>query len=85
MTGWRLGYGVFPDTLVDARKLAVNVHSCVNASAQYAALEALNGPQECVIRMNSAFKLRSQIMFEELNKLDLITITPKAPFIVFQT
>ena len=43
MTGWRLGYGVFPDTLIDAAvKLAVNVHSCVNASAQYAALEALN-------------------------------------------
>ena len=72
MTGWRLGYGVFPDTLIDAAdKLAVNVHSCVNASAQYAALEALNGPQDCVTMMNNAFKKRSKIMFEQLNKLDL--------------
>ena len=86
MTGWRLGYGVFPDTLIDAAdKLAVNVHSCVNASAQYAALEALNGPQDCVTMMNKAFKIRSKIMFEELNKLDLISCNnPQGPFIVFQ-
>ena len=36
MTGWRLGYAVLPGKLYDyARKLAVNLHSCVNASAQY--------------------------------------------------
>ena len=46
-----------------ADKLAVNVHSCVNASAQYAALEALNGPQDCVTKMNNAFKKRSKINF----------------------
>jgi len=35
MTGWRLGYAVWPGKLYDyARKLAVNLHSCVNASAQ---------------------------------------------------
>src|SRR3569833_872680 len=46
MTGWRLGYAVFPGKLYDyARKLAVNLHSCVNASAQYAGLAALTGPQ----------------------------------------
>ena len=85
MTGWRLGYGVFPDTLIDAAdKLAVNVHSCVNASAQYAALEALNGPQDCVTMMNKAFKIRSKIMFEELNKLDLISCNnPQGAFYCF--
>ena len=47
MTGWRLGYAVWPGKLYDyARKLAVNLHSCVNASAQYAGLAALNGPQD---------------------------------------
>src|SRR6478672_6451113 len=46
MTGWRLGYAVWPGKLYDyARKLAVNLHSCVNASAQYAGLAALKGPQ----------------------------------------
>jgi aspartate/methionine/tyrosine aminotransferase len=39
MTGWRLGYAVWPGKLYDqARKLAVNLHSCVNAAAQYAGL-----------------------------------------------
>ena len=42
MTGWRLGYGIFPVKLYEiAEKLAVNIHSSVNASAQFAALEAL--------------------------------------------
>ena len=47
MTGWRLGYAVWPGKLYDyARKLAVNLHSCVNAAAQYAGLAALTGPQD---------------------------------------
>ena len=49
MTGWRLGYAVWPGKLYDyARKLAVNLHSCVNAPAQYAGLAALTGPQDAV-------------------------------------
>ena len=50
MTGWRLGYAVWPGKLYDyARKLAVNLHSCVNASAQYAGFAALTGPQDEVL------------------------------------
>ena len=70
MTGWRLGYGIFPKRLYEiAEKLAVNIHSCVNASAQYAALEALTGPQQCVEEMNQAFKKRATIMFTKLNEV----------------
>ena len=70
MTGWRLGYGIFPKKLYEiAEKLAVNIHSCVNASAQYAALEALTGPQECVEEMNQAFKKRATLMFKKLNEV----------------
>jgi aspartate aminotransferase len=70
MTGWRLGYGIFPGKLFDiAEKLAVNIHSCVNASAQYAALEALNGPQNCVIEMNNHFKRRANLMYSKLNEI----------------
>ena len=70
MTGWRLGYGIFPKRLYEiAEKLAVNIHSCVNASAQYAALEALTGPQECVEEMNKAFKKRATLMFTKLNEV----------------
>ena len=51
MTGWRLGYAVWPEDLVDgATRLAVNCHSCVNASAQYAGIAALEGPQDSVGR-----------------------------------
>ena len=71
MTGWRLGYGVFPDKLYQiAEKLAVNIHSCVNASAQFAALEALQGPQECVSEMNSSFKQRASFMHKKLNEIN---------------
>ena len=70
MTGWRLGYGIFPKKLYEmAEKLAVNIHSCVNASAQYAALEALTGPQDCVEEMNQAFKKRATLMFTKLNEV----------------
>tara|TARA_B100000524_G_scaffold296801_1_gene171273 strand:+ start:172 stop:1347 length:1176 start_codon:yes stop_codon:yes gene_type:complete len=70
MTGWRLGYGIFPKNLCQtAEKLAVNIHSCVNACAQYAALEALNGPQDCVKEMNSHFKRRANLMFNKLNEI----------------
>ena len=49
MTGWRLGYSVWPKAWRDvARKLAVNSYSCVNASAQFAGIAALKGPQDSV-------------------------------------
>ena len=71
MTGWRLGYGIFPQKLYNtAEKLAVNIHSCVNASAQFAALEALKGPQDCVHEMNNRFKKRADIMYTSLNKIN---------------
>ena len=51
MTGWRLGYSIWPAKLYDAaRKLAVNSYSCVNAPTQYAGLAALTGPQDAVAR-----------------------------------
>ena len=52
MTGWRMGYGVWPSSLIDqATRLSINVHSCVNASAQFAGIAALNGPQDAVDEM----------------------------------
>ncbi|MDC6451779.1 aminotransferase class I/II-fold pyridoxal phosphate-dependent enzyme, partial [Alphaproteobacteria bacterium] len=71
MTGWRLGYGIFPEKLYSiAEKLAVNIHSCVNASAQFAALEALQGPQDCVLEMNNTFKRRARMMQNKLNEIE---------------
>jgi len=68
MTGWRLGYGVWPEALVEgAARLAVNSHSCVNAAAQYAGIAALTGSQEPVRRMVAAFEERRKVVVEELN------------------
>lgn len=85
MTGWRLGYGIFPVKLYEiAEKLAVNIHSCVNASAQFAALEALKGPQDCVSHMNNTFKKRAEIMYTQLNEIEGFTCQkPKGAFYCF--
>ena len=70
MTGWRLGYAVWPGKLYDyARKLAVNSYSCVNAAAQYAGLAALKGPQDDVHKMVAEFDRRRKVVVEGLNKL----------------
>ena len=62
MTGWRMGYGVWPPALfAAAERLAINCHSCVNAAAQFAGIAALTGPREPVERMVAAFAERRQI------------------------
>jgi aspartate/methionine/tyrosine aminotransferase len=85
MTGWRLGYAVWPGKLYDyARKLAVNLHSCVNASAQYAGLAALTGPQDEVDRMVAEFDRRRKVVVEGLNKLPGVScVVPKGAFYAF--
>ena len=68
MTGWRLGYGIWPESLIGyAERLAVNSHSCVNAVAQHAALAALTGPQDAVQEMVSAFAKRRRLIVDRLN------------------
>jgi aspartate aminotransferase len=85
MTGWRMGYAVWPGKLYDyARKLAVNLHSCVNASAQYAGLAALTGPQDEVERMIAEFDKRRKVVVAGLNKLPGVSCTtPKGAFYAF--
>jgi aspartate/methionine/tyrosine aminotransferase len=59
MTGWRLGYGVMPEWLVDAvSKLMVNSNSCTASFTQRAGIAALKGPQEAVDRMVAEFLRR---------------------------
>ncbi|MDV7144384.1 pyridoxal phosphate-dependent aminotransferase [Tropicimonas sp. TH_r6] len=85
MTGWRLGYSVWPDGLYDkVRKLAVNAWSCVNAPAQFAALEALTGPQDAVGEMLAEFDIRRRLVVDGLNALPGVScITPKGAFYAF--
>ncbi len=70
MTGWRMGYGVWPESLIAAAtRLAINCHSCVNASAQYAGIAALTGSQEPARRMVAAFAERRKMIVAALNGL----------------
>jgi aspartate aminotransferase len=70
MTGWRLGYGVWPKSIfAAAERLAINCHSCVNASAQFAGIAALEGPREPVQRMVAAFAERRELIVGALNSL----------------
>lgn len=70
MTGWRLGWGVWPGHLAEhATRLAINTHSCVNAATQWAGIEALRGPQDSVDRMVAVFDQRRAIIVDELNRI----------------
>ena len=70
MTGWRLGWGVWPGELAEhATRLAINVNSCVNAPTQYAGIAALDGPQDAVASMVEAFDRRRGVIVERLNAL----------------
>ena len=85
MTGWRLGYGVWPDALAaDAERLAINSHSCVNTAAQHAGLAALTGPQDHVDAMRAQFDRRRRALVDRLNAIDGIACTqPGGAFYAF--
>ncbi|MEP3430513.1 MAG: pyridoxal phosphate-dependent aminotransferase [Roseibium sp.] len=85
MTGWRMGFSVWPNELIDkARKLAVNAWSCVNAPAQFAGLAALTGPQDAAREMVREFDARRKIVVDGLNAIEGISCrTPLGAFYAY--
>ena len=85
MTGWRLGYGVFPDFLVEPiTRLMTNSVSCTSVFSQMAAIAALEGPQDSVGAMMEEFTKRRDLVVEGLNSLPGITcLTPRGAFYAF--
>ena len=85
MTGWRLGYSVWPKPWREiARKLAVNSYSCVNSAAQFAGIAALKGPQDSVDAMRAEFDRRRKAVTAGLNRLPGVrAATPKGAFYAF--
>ena len=70
MTGWRMGYGVMPEWLVDpVNKLMVNSNSCTASFTQRAGIAALNGPQDEVVKMTAEFRRRRDAFCAGLNGL----------------
>jgi aspartate aminotransferase len=85
MTGWRLGYSIWPSQLVDkVVRLNVNCHSCVNAPTQFAGIAALTGPQDAVHDMVKAFDERRRVIVGLLNQLPGVTcVNPGGAFYAF--
>jgi len=85
MTGWRLGYSVWPKALFGhAERLAINCHSCVNAAAQFAGIAALTGPRDPVRRMVAAFAERREMIVAALNGLPGVRcVQPGGAFYTF--
>jgi aspartate aminotransferase len=85
MTGWRLGFGVFPAALVEPiTRLAINSVSCTSAFSQYAAIAALDGPQDGVTDMVAEFRRRRDVVVTGLNAIDQIScVEPQGAFYAF--
>ncbi|WP_328520174.1 pyridoxal phosphate-dependent aminotransferase [Kribbella sp. NBC_00359] len=85
MTGWRLGFGVFPQPLVEpVTRLLINSVSCTSAFSQYAAIAALEGPWDGVDRMLAAFRERREVIVSGLNAVPGVScVEPGGAFYAF--
>jgi aspartate/methionine/tyrosine aminotransferase len=85
MTGWRLGFGVFPQWLVEpVTRLVINSVSCTSAFSQHAAIAALNGPWEPVEAMVAEFQTRRDVVVAGLNAIPGVTcVEPAGAFYAF--
>jgi len=85
MTGWRLGWGVWPEKLIEhVFKFCVNSHSCVNTPAQYGAIAALEGPEDHLSNMMNEFNKRRKLIVEGLRSLKGVECSlPGGSFFVF--
>jgi aspartate/methionine/tyrosine aminotransferase len=85
MTGWRLGYGLWPKDLIEhAERLQINSNSCASAPVQRAGIAALRGPQDEVERMRRAFDERRRAIVAGLNQLPgFRCVEPQGAFYAF--
>ena len=85
MTGWRLGWAVWPEKLVEhVIKFCVNNHSCVNAAIQFGAIAALEGSDDSIDLMMEKFTKRRKLIFDGLNNISGIECSlPGGGFYVF--
>ncbi len=85
MTGWRLGYSIWPEGLYDkARKLAVQNTGNPSSISQAAAIAALNGPQDFVPERTAEFQRRRDMVVEMINDAPGLSCnTPEGAFYVY--
>jgi aspartate/methionine/tyrosine aminotransferase len=87
MTGWRLGYGVFPEPLLEPiNNMFVNAHTCVPLFVQDAGTAALTGPQDFIVTMRKEYQARRNLVVEALNAVPGISCpTPAGAFYAMPT
>jgi aspartate aminotransferase len=85
MTGWRMGWSVWPETLIPhITRLIINSFSCVNVPSQYAGIAALDGPDDAIYEMMKKFDERRKLIHEGLNNLPGIECSlPGGAFYIF--
>jgi aspartate aminotransferase len=85
MTGWRLGFGVFPPALVEpVTRLVINSVSCTSAFSQHAAIAALEGPWDDVEQMTAAFRERRDVIVSGLAAIPGVScVEPGGAFYAF--
>jgi aspartate aminotransferase len=85
MTGWRIGYGAGPEKLIKAmQKLQSQSTSNPSSISQWAAVEALNGPQDFITAHNRVFKERRDLVVSMLNQSKGLSCpTPEGAFYVY--
>ncbi len=71
MTGWRIGWGIFPNCLINnAEKYAVNIFSCVNNFTQFAAISALVKGFDYTENLKNIFSSRVSLMIKGINQIN---------------
>ena len=84
MTGWRIGMAVGNEAAINALKtLKSNLDSGIPQAIQYAAIEALTGPQDCIQEHNTIYQKRRDLVVDMLNNIGLETKPPKASLYVW--
>ncbi|WEK56689.1 MAG: pyridoxal phosphate-dependent aminotransferase [Candidatus Brevundimonas phytovorans] len=85
MTGWRIGYAGGPKPLIDLmRKVASQTTSNPSSISQWAAVEALNGPQDFLAERSAAFEKRRDLVVSMLNQAEGVRCpTPEGAFYVY--
>ena len=84
MTGWRIGMAVGNAKVINALKIMKsNIDSGIPQAIQYAAIEALNGPQNCIKEHNDIYQRRRDLIVDTLNKMGLEAKLPKASLYIW--
>ena len=84
MTGWRIGMAVGNAQVINALKtVKSNIDSGIPQAIQYAAIEAFNGPQDCIKEHNAIYQQRRDLIVDTLNKMGLEAVPPKASLYIW--